>query len=38
MGSHPFPEISCIVCNKPVDLRIGLARCKTRDSRTAAAN
>jgi hypothetical protein len=24
MGSRPFPEISCIVCNKPMDLRIDL--------------
>ena len=24
MGSHPYPEISCILCRKPVDLRTDL--------------
>jgi hypothetical protein len=24
MGSRPFPEISCTLCSKPVDLRIDL--------------
>jgi hypothetical protein len=24
MGSRPFPEISCVLCSKPVDLLIDL--------------
>jgi hypothetical protein len=25
MGSHPFPEISCLLCSKPVDLKVDLS-------------
>lgn len=25
MGSHPFPEIPCKICRKPVDLRSDLS-------------
>ena len=25
MGGQPFPEISCILCNKPVDLKVDLS-------------
>jgi hypothetical protein len=25
MGGHPFPEIPCTVCRKPVDLTIDLS-------------
>jgi hypothetical protein len=25
MGGHPFPEISCTLCSKPVDLRVDLS-------------
>jgi hypothetical protein len=25
MGGHPFPEMSCILCSKPVDLRVDLS-------------
>jgi hypothetical protein len=24
MGGHPFPEIPCIICSKPLDLRVDL--------------
>jgi hypothetical protein len=24
MGRSPFPEISCVLCNSPVDLRVDL--------------
>lgn len=24
MGGHPFPEISCRLCSKPVDLKVDL--------------
>ena len=24
MGGHPFPEMSCKLCNKPVDLTVDL--------------
>jgi hypothetical protein len=24
MGGHPLPEISCTICNKPVDLTVDL--------------
>lgn len=24
MGGHPFPEIACTICAKPVDLRVDL--------------
>jgi hypothetical protein len=24
MGSRPFPEIPCIICNKPLDLSLDL--------------
>ena len=25
MGGHPFPEIPCIICAKPVDLTVDLS-------------
>ena len=25
MTGHPFPEISCILCSKPVDLKVDLS-------------
>jgi hypothetical protein len=25
MGGHPFQEISCILCSKPVDLKVDLS-------------
>jgi hypothetical protein len=25
MGGHPFPEIACTICSKPLDLRIDLS-------------
>jgi hypothetical protein len=25
MGGHPFSEISCIICGKPLDLRVDLS-------------
>ncbi len=25
MGGHPFPEISCILCSKPVALKVDLS-------------
>jgi hypothetical protein len=25
MGRHPVPEISCIICSEPLDLRIDLS-------------
>jgi hypothetical protein len=25
MGGHPLPEISCILCSKPVDLQVDLS-------------
>ena len=25
MGGHPFPEIPCIICSKPLDLRVDLS-------------
>jgi hypothetical protein len=24
MGGHPFPEIACTVCGKPIDLTVDL--------------
>jgi len=24
MGSHPFPEVPCVICKKPVDLQTDL--------------
>jgi hypothetical protein len=25
MGGHPFPEIPCVICSKPLDLRVDLS-------------
>jgi hypothetical protein len=25
MGGQPFPEISCLLCSKPVDLKVDLS-------------